>query len=649
MPGARVALSRLTALTSRRESNALDVWGARQQSDRELAQVLGEFARTMATDFPIQGILDHLVQRTVEILPITAAGVTLISPGIKPRFIAASNNDALRFEQLQTDVGEGPCLVAYHSGSAVLTPDLRIDERFPTFGPRALAAGLAAVFTFPLNHEATRLGALDLYRDTPGPLAPDAMIAAQTLADVAAAYLLNAQAREDLQHSATSSREASLHDPLTGLPNRTLMSERLEHAILRARRSQKTTALFFVDLNKFKDVNDTYGHAAGDELLILVAARLAAVIRPSDTVARMSGDEFVILCEELDEPSHADAVLRRIHESLTPTFVVSGHELSVTASIGSAIDAYGNDLPAELLRDADRAMYKTKRLRLGGYAVLGPGERPDVQSALGEALLGAAERGELRLDYQPIVDTRDGRLTGAEALLRWDYPGYGPVPPLQLIPLAERSGQIVALGHWILQQAWSARQRWKDQPSRHLTVSVNVSAHQLLAAGFADMVATVLLAGSGDPRWLTLEVTEGVFVEDNARAAVVLKALKDMGVQLALDDFGTGYSSLGHLLAYPVDTVKVDRTFVAKLGHDAASDATVTALIELGHNLGMSVVSEGVENAAQHAALTRLACESCQGFYFARPMSSQNFESLISTHTNGDSPQLPAAALGSLV
>jgi diguanylate cyclase (GGDEF)-like protein len=649
MPGRRGPFTRLAAWTPRLEPKPLDVWSSPQESDHALAQVLSEFARTMATDFPIQGILDHLVQRTVEILPITAAGVTLISAGSDPRFIAASNEDALAFEQLQTELGEGPCLVAYHSGNAFSVPDLNLEDQFPAFTPRALEAGLAAVFTFPLHHEQTRLGALDLYRDTTGPLPPSALIAAQTLADVAAAYLLNAQAREDLEHYAKSSREASLHDPLTGLPNRTLMSERLEHAILRARRSQKTTALFFVDLNRFKEVNDTYGHGVGDDLLILVAQRLAGVIRPSDTIARMSGDEFVILCEELDDPSHADAVPQRIHNALEAPFIVGGHELSMTASIGSAIDAYGNDLPAELLRDADRAMYMTKRIGPGGYAALGSGGTEEEQAGLGEALLGAADRGELSLDYQPIVDTRNGRLTGAEALLRWNHPSVGTVPPLQLIPLAERSGQIVELGHWVLQQAWAERQRWKDSPSRRLGVSVNVSVQQLLAGGFADMVATVLLAGSGDPQWLTLEVTEGVFVADNARAAVVLKTLKDMGVQLALDDFGTGYSSLGHLLSYPVDIVKVDRTFVAKLGHDEASDATVTALIELGHNLGMTVVSEGVENAGQHEVLTRLASESCQGYYFARPMSSDNLEALIRTHTNGDSPRLPAAAQGSFV
>jgi diguanylate cyclase (GGDEF)-like protein len=632
---------RVAGVSEPAEPNGPGALSPLRQSGRDLAEVLSNFARTMATDFPIQGILDHLVQRTVDILPITGAGVTLISPGAPPRYVAASSSDALRYEQLQTELGEGPCLAAYESGSAVLAPDLTVEQRFPVFAPRALDAGLAAVFTFPLHHEAARLGALDLYRDTPGPLAPHSISAAQTLADVAAAYLLNAQAREALQHSATNSRAASLHDPLTGLPNRTLISERLDHAILLARRSSKTTALFFIDLDRFKEVNDTYGHRAGDELLISVAERLQSAVRPSDTVARMSGDEFVILCEALNEPSLADTILRRVQQALSEPFLIEGHELNVTASIGTAIDVGGKDLPAELLRDADQSMYQIKRRDPDAHAGAAA-EAEDIDAGIIEALRGATARGELSLDYQPIVDTRDGRLSGAEALLRWTHPDYGSIPPIKIIPLAEKSGQILELGQWILEQAWAERGRWKADPERQLSVSVNVSVHQLLAAGFADMVATVLLAGSGDPRWLTLEVTEGVFVEDTARATVVLAMLKNMGVKLAIDDFGTGFSSLGHLLAYPVDTVKVDQTFVAKLGANKAGNSTVTALIELGHNLEMSVVCEGVETARQHAQLTRLGSDSCQGFYFARPMPSQDLETLIRDHTNGHGLRLPA-------
>jgi EAL domain-containing protein (putative c-di-GMP-specific phosphodiesterase class I) len=257
------------------------------------------------------------------------------------------------------------------------------------------------------------------------------------------------------------------------------------------------------------------------------------------------------------------------------------------------------------------------------------------------------DRDELYLDYQPIVDTLDGRLTGAEALLRWTHPSRGLVSPLLVIPLAERSGQIVEIGQWVLRKAWAERQRWDTAGRRDLAVSVNVSVNQLMAAGFADMVATVLLAGSSDPSLLTLEVTESAFVQDSARAVVVLRSLHDIGVKLALDDFGTGYASLSYLLNYPVHTIKVDHTFVAKVGQSAANSAVVAALIELGHNLGMHVVSEGVETAEQRDELSRLGCDSSQGFYFARPMSASVLDALIHDNVNGLGVHLPAPATDS--
>ena len=277
-------------------------------TERQLSDVLSEFARTMLTDFPIQAILDHLVLRIVEILPVTGAGVTLISAAAGPRYVAASDPSALRFEELQTELGEGPCLAAYTTGMAVSVADLREDKRFKHFAPRALEAGLAAAFTFPLRQGDNRLGALDLYRDSPGPLSSANMVTAQTLADVAAAYLLNAQARVDLEDASERSYESSVHDALTGLPNRTLLVERIDHAVLRSRRSGKVLALLFVDLDRFKEVNDRFGHQIGDALLIAVSDRINTELRPGDTLARLSGDEFVVLCEELGGEAQATVI-----------------------------------------------------------------------------------------------------------------------------------------------------------------------------------------------------------------------------------------------------------------------------------------------------------------------------------------------------
>jgi diguanylate cyclase (GGDEF)-like protein len=551
----------------------------------------------------------------------------------------------LRFEQLQTDLGEGPCVAAYHTGVAISVPDLRREERFPRFSPRALEAGLAAVFTFPLHHGDSQQGALDLYRDTPGALSADAMTDAQTLADVAAAYLLNAQARADLQDSSDRAREAALHDALTGVPNRVLMLERLEHAFLRGRRSTKTSAVFFVDLDRFKAVNDSHGHHVGDELLVAVAERLTGVLRPGDTLARLSGDEFVILCEDLDGPSQADAIVGRVDAVLALPFALSGAEVRMTASIGIAFTGRGNDAPEQLLRDADLAMYRTKRQR-GSRQVIDLRELhlAEDQADLERALPGAAGRGELKLVYQPIVATVDGRLTGVESLLRWTHPSRGPVSPSVLVPLAARSGEIVEIGRWVLQQARSDQRRWQGDRAVDLAVSVNVSAHQFMSAGFADTVAAVLDAASTDPALLTLEVSESVFARDGDRALVVLNDLKGLGVTFALDDFGTGDSSLSHLMRYPVDTIKVDRAFVANLGHDRASHTIVRAVIELAHDLGMSVVSKGVETAEQRDRLTALGCDACQGRYFAAPMFASSLGALIRAHADGGSPRLPTVA-----
>ncbi len=611
----------------------------------ELSDVLSEFARTMVTNFPIQGILDHLVSRIVDILPITAAGVTLIVPGLDPRYIAASDPSALRWEQLQTELGEGPCLAAFETGEAVSVPDLHFEERFPKFAPRALASGLVAVFTFPLRHEERQpLGALDLYRDTAGPLSRESMVAAQTLADVAAAYLINAQARSDLQDASDQSREAALHDPLTGLPNRVLMLELLEHAFRVSRRSKKVSAVFFMDLDRFKEINDTYGHQVGDELLIAVAERLTGMLRPGDSLARLSGDEFVILCEDLADASAADPIAVRLDAGFSRPFVLSRVEVKASASIGIAFTGRETESPEQLLSDADLAMYRAKRDRVGSREVLDVRQLhlAGYQAGLARGLTGAIGRDELHLVYQPIVDAADGRVTGVEALLRWTHPARGPIAPAVFIPFAEQSGQIVELGRWVLERACADRRRWQERSPTEIAMSVNVSAHQFMSAGFAQTVQTVLASTETDPALLTLEVTERVFVRDEQRALVVLKELKVIGVNLALDDFGTGYSSLGSLNTLPIDTIKVDQTFIAQLTEQPGSREVVAAIIALAHSIGMTVVCEGVETAQQHDQVIELGTDFCQGFYFAKPMLAAQVDDLIHHPGDESSPHLPA-------
>ena len=328
-----------------------------------LAAVLSDFASHMLLDFDVQAILDLLVERIVDILDVTGAGVTLISTGSAPHYIAASDDAALRFERLQTSLREGPCLAAFESGTAVVVSDLRTDKRFPIFGPAALAAGLAAVFTFPLRHgESPRLGALDLYRNTPGDLDERERAAAQTLADVASAYLLNAQARKQSERDTARYQELALRDPLTGLANRLVLNDRLQHAAERATRSHRTFGLLFMDLDRFKEVNDIHGHQAGDRLLVEVGHRLTALLRPGDTLARVSGDEFVLLVEDLAGPSDAEHIAIRVTHALREPVLISEVRLPLSASIGVAVTGPGqNDTDTtQLVLDADRAMYEAK-------------------------------------------------------------------------------------------------------------------------------------------------------------------------------------------------------------------------------------------------------------------------------------------------
>ena len=606
----------------------------------DLADVLSEFARTMVTDFPIERILDRLVERIVDIMPITGAAVTLISDDLHPQYLAASTASALRYEQLQSELGEGPSLVAYQTGEAVAVQDLNDESSFPNFASRALIAGLVAVFTFPLRHGDALLGALDLYRDTPGPLTPESLSTAQTLADVAAAYLINARARSELEESSEQSRDAAMHDGLTGLPNRALLTERLEHALVRVQRSDKTIAVFFIDLDGFKAINDKYGHQVGDALLVAVGERLAGVLRPGDSLARLAGDEFVVLCEELDDPAQADAIAVRVDGALSRPFAVGGVLLQIRGSIGIACSLKGDTDPGALIHEADMAMYRAKR-RYGPRRHVRKVRARDAiaRQVRPTGLPGALKRGDLQLSYQPIVDTATGRFTAAEALVRWPHASRDRSSPTTFVPLAEQSGRIIEIGHWVRERACQARQRWEDQAAGEISMSVNVSARQFMSAGFVRSVTSALHRNSTRPDLLTLEVPESVVVHDRERALIVLEDLKAAGVRLALDGFGTGYSSLNDLQRLPIDTIKIDGSFVVQLSGRAADQAVVTAIIQLAHGLGMTVVSEGVETAEQHQQLTMLGSDCCQGVYFSSPMSAAGIESLLSAE-NG-SVRLP--------
>jgi diguanylate cyclase (GGDEF)-like protein len=601
-------------------------------NEEKLSAVLSEFARTLITDFPIQGILEHLVKRIVEVLPVSSAGVTLISAGIAPRYIAASDESAMRFERLQTEIGQGPCIAAYETGRAVAVSDLRTDDRYPTFAPAAVAAGLAAVFTFPLREGEGRLGALDLYRDEPGELDQHDMDAAQTLADVAAAYLINAQSREAARVASDLYHHSALHDSLTRLPNRLLLQERLEHAVQRARRSHTNTAILFADLDHFKLVNDTYGHQTGDELLLAVAQRLSMLVRVGDTLARFSGDEFVFLCEDLQSAADVEVLAERICDAFATPFVLPRAELTVSASVGIAFAGPAEAISGQLLAKADMAMYEVKRNGGAGREIVDLRDAlvDNEDEGLENDLRRAIEHGELALVYQPIVRTGDGAVVGVEALLRWNHPDRGPITPQKIVAMAERSDFIDELGAWVLEQSCRDRYEWmRHHPGAPFYLAVNVSARQLMSPRVYATVSHVLSTTEMDPRELVLELTEAIFIEDSTRTMRVLSDLKRLGVRLALDDFGSGYSSLSYLARLSLDIVKIDRGFIANIGHDPTNRAIVLAIMNLAHILGLAVVAEGVENQSQCDELGATGCEYAQGFYYAAPVHASKVGALV--------------------
>ena len=609
----------------------------------KLSSMLSEFAGTLVTDFPLDHILDQLVRRTIEVLPVTSAGITLIRPGVHPRHVAASDERATRFEALQSDLFQGPSLLAYDTDKAVEVPDLRLERRFPHFTGPALSAGMGAIFAFPLRRGTDRLGAMELYRDTPGPLELHDLEAAQTLANIAAAYLTNVQARIDADAAANGVRESALRDVLTGLPNRLLLAERMAHAAQRAKQVPSDSAVLFTNLDRFKVVNDTYGHHVGDELLVEVAHRLGALLRPIDTLARVSADEFVIFCEDVPDSSYVEAFAKRIDKAFSFPFKVAGLGINITASVGMAFARRGEEITDQLVNDADTAMNQRKRKGGAGHQIIDLREASRVTewNALENDLRLAVADKQLQLHYQPVVRSSDGLMTGVEALLRWTHPIRGPISPETVVAMAEHAGLIMGIGAWSLEQACLDHRRWKENfPEQNLQMAVNVSTTQLMARGFPATVSSVLARTMTDPKDLLLEMTEAIFIEDSERAGRILKNLKALGISVALDDFGTGYCSLNYLRRFPVDVLKIDQAFLVDVGSDPLGAPFLGAVTQLAHLLGLSVVAEGVETLRQRDEVAAAGCESSQGFYYARPMPAEEIATLLEAGRNRP-PHLP--------
>jgi diguanylate cyclase (GGDEF)-like protein len=420
------------------------------------------------------------------------------------------------------------------------------------------------------------------------------------------------------------------HDSLTGLPNRVLFHDRLQLAMIDAKRRRQSVAVVFLDADRFKTINDTLGHDAGDELLKQIALRLSGCLRAGDTVSRLAGDEFAMILPGVESIEHARHLAQRLVEAFTGSFGIRGQAIFITASVGITLFPADASTVEDLLKNADTAMYRAKDAGRNNFQFYSADMHAQAvkRLTLENQLRGAIERDELVLHYQPIVNLASGQVDGAEALLRWNHPVLGLVPPLEFIPLAEESGLIIPIGRWVLRSACTQARAWQDAGLPPLRLSVNLSARQF-QKDLVDTVATVLRETGLEPQRLDLELNESVVMQNPEMAVATLDALDRMGVRLSIDDFGTGYSSLSYLKRFPIDTLKIDRTFVRDVPDDSGDMKIIAAIITLAHGLDIRVVAEGVESAAQLSFMHELHCDAMQGYLFSKPLPAAAFTELM--------------------
>jgi diguanylate cyclase (GGDEF)-like protein len=415
----------------------------------------------------------------------------------------------------------------------------------------------------------------------------------------------------------------ALHDPLTGLANRALLMERLAQALARTERRPSSVAVLFLDIDRFKTINDNFGHEVGDSVLACIGDRLRKALRPEDMASRFGGDEFVVLCEDLEDDRHVVTIAERIGRSISEPMSLEAGEVVVTTSIGIAAARGIGDRPEVLLRDADAAVYRAKERGRDRFEFFDQRMRARLlrRSTRESELRHAIDAGELRLYYQPLVVVDDLRVERVEALVRWEHPRLGLLLPREFIPVAEETGFIVDLGSWVLREACCQTVQWEhaSPDQRSISIAVNVSPRQLDHPDFEDTVWQVLEETGAEPKNLWFEITETAFMDPARPVLEMLGRLRELGIHLAIDDFGTGYSSLSHLRQFRIDELKVDQTFVQGLERDAEDSSIVAAVVNLAHNLGLSAVAEGVETAEQSRRVQLVGCDLAQGFYFGAP------------------------------
>ena len=596
------------------------------QERQTLLERLFRIQRSISHRAPIEEVLDAITEGAAELLGDDVVGLRLIDPEDRGMLTLVSSrgmDDELTRSLARSAVDEGVGGLVITARRLVVTHDYAalVQPLEPL-----VADGLKAAMGAPVFQDGEPIGSLVVASYDPdrryGVMEQEMLL---SFAEHASLALNDASAVEAMRKAFADAVHQAHHDVLTGLPNRALVLDRLDHALARRRRARHAGVLF-VDLDRFKVVNDTLGHSIGDEVLMRVGERLLASVRPGDTVGRLAGDEFVVVCEDvsIDEVLHIAGRVARAIEVPLPLY---GRDTVITASIGVAHVESGARAE-DVLRDADVAMYRAKQRGRARIEVFDAAIRTRLLERLEteHALRRALHRDELRLHYQPIVRASDGELLAVEALVRWDHPQRGLLQPADFVPVAEETDLIIPMGRWVLAEACAQLGRWQaDNPRlRDLQVGVNLSARQFTDPDIVAIVAEALARAAIEPTSLSLEITESVLMEEVEATAETLRALKGLGVGLSIDDFGTGYSSLSYLKRFPVDVLKIDRSFVDGLGVDPEDSAIVDAVVSLAHALGLEVVGEGVETLTQIGELRRLGCDAAQGYLIGRPEAARH-------------------------
>ena len=612
---------------------------SRDITERKLADALREgqaqILEMIAMSAPLGDVLERLVLLIESQFKGILASVQLLDEtGTRLRHGAApslpdSYNKAIDGASIGPNAGS--CGTSAYRREPVFVADVMTDPRWEDYKDLAAEHGLRSCWSTPiLSHKGKILGTFAIYAsEVREPAEVEAGLAG--LIDVAtriAGIAIERKQAEDRIHFMAN------HDALTGLPNRALLNDRLSQAILYAQRYDRWVTALFVDLDNFKFINDSLGHNAGDELLKTVARRMVSCIRATDTVVRIGGDEFVIVL--FDQPKDVDVIseiVRKIQSAIAEPVRLEGHDLSVTSSIGIA--NYPNDGvdTDALLANADAALYRAKDVGRDNFQFYTSELNAKVHEKflLQEELRNAVARSELVLHYQPQVDLRTGRVFALEALVRWRHPKLGLVPPIKFIPMAEGSGLIVPIGNWVLREACRQNKAWQDAGLPPVVVGVNVSARQFREKTLVAQVASVLKESRLEAKYLELEVTESVIMQDVDLAVATMKELQGLGVHLSIDDFGTGYSSLCALKSFPVSRLKIDKSFIDGLLANENDKAVADAVISLGQKLDLRVIAEGVETEAQAAFLRTINCDEMQGYLFSKPLPAEGIEEMLRT------------------